>query len=86
LAAPFRGRFDVVAANILTNVVIELLGDLARLLKPGGVFICSGIIDQNRDLVADKMRSMGFEPVEIRQKEGWVAMAGKMAECREHRA
>jgi ribosomal protein L11 methyltransferase len=77
LAAPFRGRFDVVAANILTNVVIELLGDLARLLKPGGVFICSGIIDQNRDLVADKMRSMGFEPVEIRQKEGWVAMVGR---------
>jgi ribosomal protein L11 methyltransferase len=86
LAAPFRGRFDVVAANILTHVIVELLGDLARLLKPGGVFICSGIIDQNRDLVADKMRSMGFEPVEIRQKEGWVALAGKMAECREHRA
>ena len=77
LAAPFRGRFDVVAANILTHVIVELLGDIARLLKPGGVFICSGIIDQNRDLVADKMRSMGFELVDIRQKEGWVAMAGK---------
>ncbi|HWR92909.1 MAG TPA: 50S ribosomal protein L11 methyltransferase [Desulfobacterales bacterium] len=77
LAAPFRGRFDVVAANILTHVIVELLGDIARLLKPGGVFICSGIIDQNRDLVADKMRSMGFELVDIRQKEGWVVMAGK---------
>jgi len=36
--------------------------------------------------VVGKMRDMGFELVEIREKEGWVAMAGKMAECREHRA
>jgi ribosomal protein L11 methyltransferase len=77
LAAPFRGRFEVVAANILTHVIIELLGDVARLLKPGGVFIGSGIIDPNRDLVAGKMREVGFEVLEIRQKEGWVALAGR---------
>jgi ribosomal protein L11 methyltransferase len=79
LAAPFRGRFDLVAANILTQVVIELLDDVARLLKPGGVFIGSGIIGPNRDLVAGKMREVGFEILEIRQKEEWVALAGKMA-------
>jgi ribosomal protein L11 methyltransferase len=76
LAGPFKGRFDVVAANILTHVIIELLGDIPRLLKAGGVLICSGIIEQNKELVAGKMRGMGFEPVEILQKEGWVAMAG----------
>jgi len=79
LAAPFRGRFEVVAANILTHVIIELLADVARLLRPGGRFICSGVIDSNRDLVAGKMQDVGFEVLEIRQKEGWVAMAGKMA-------
>ena len=79
LAAPFRGRFEVVAANILTHVIIELLADVVRLLKPGGRFICSGIIDPNRDLVAAEMRDVGFEVLEIRQKEGWVALAGKMA-------
>jgi ribosomal protein L11 methyltransferase len=77
LAAPFRGRFDLVAANILTQVIIELLDDVARLIKPGGIFICSGIIDPNRDLVAGKMRDVGFEILEIRQKEGWVALAGR---------
>jgi ribosomal protein L11 methyltransferase len=77
LAGPFKGRFDVVAANILTHVIIELLGDVPCRVNPGGVFICSGIIDQNRDLVADKMRLVGFELVEIRQKEGWVALAGR---------
>jgi ribosomal protein L11 methyltransferase len=77
LAGPFKGRFDVVAANILTHVIIELLGDIPRLLKTSGLFICSGIIEQNRELVTGKMRGMGFELVEIRQKEGWVAIAGR---------
>jgi ribosomal protein L11 methyltransferase len=77
LAEPFRGRFEVVAANILTPVIVELLGDVPRLLKPGSIFICSGIIDSNRDLVAGKMRGMGLEVLDIRRKEGWVAMAGK---------
>jgi ribosomal protein L11 methyltransferase len=77
LAAPFRGRFEVVAANILTHVIIELLADVARLLKPGGRFICSGIIDPNRDLIVAKMGDVGFEVIEIRQKEGWVALAGR---------
>jgi len=79
LAAPFRGRFDVVAANILTHVIVELLGDVGRLLKPGGVFICSGIIDQNQDLVAGRMQDASLEIVDIRRQEGWVAMVGKMA-------
>jgi ribosomal protein L11 methyltransferase len=80
LAAPFRGRFDVVAANILTHVVVELLDDVPRLLAPGGVFICSGIIDPNQDLVAARMKEAGLAMVEIRQKEGWVAMAGRYEE------
>jgi ribosomal protein L11 methyltransferase len=77
LAEPFKGRFDVVAANILTLVIMDLLNDIPRVLKDKGLFICSGIIDQNREIVAGKMRDMGFEIVEIRQKEGWVAFAGR---------
>lgn len=77
LAEPFKDRSDVVAANILTHVIIELLGDVPRVLKSRGLFICSGIIDPNRDLVAEKMRGVGFEVLEIRRKEGWAALAGR---------
>jgi len=77
LAEPFQGRFDAVAANILTHIIIDLLNDIPRILKDNGLFICSGIIDPNRELVAGKMRDMGFALVEIRQKEGWVAIAGR---------
>jgi len=79
LASAFKGRFDIVAANILTHVIVELLGDVTRLLKPGGLFICSGIIAQNQDLVAGRMQDASLEIVDIRRQEGWVAMAGKMA-------
>lgn len=77
LAAPFKGRFDVVAANILTQVIIELLDDIPRMLTSAGVFICSGIIDQSRELVVGKMQDVGLDIIEIRQKEGWVALAGR---------
>jgi ribosomal protein L11 methyltransferase len=77
LTESFKGRFDVVAANILTHVIIDLLDDIPRVLNKKGLFICSGIIDQNRDLVVGKMRDVGFDLVEIRQKDGWVAMAGR---------
>ncbi len=75
LAEPFRRRFDVVAANILTHVIVELLEDVPRLLVPGGVFICSGIILEGRDRVTAKMGDLGLVVLETREREGWVAIA-----------
>jgi ribosomal protein L11 methyltransferase len=78
LAAPFKGPFDVVAANILTHIILELLDDIPRVLKKGGIFICSGIIAENRNMVVGKMKAMRFEVMEILEKEGWVAVAGRL--------
>jgi len=78
LAAAFQGRFDVVAANILTHVILELLDDIPRLLKPGGIFICSGIIAENHTLVSSKIKGLGCEILDIPEKEGWVAIAGRL--------
>ncbi len=75
LAEPFRRRFDLVAANILTHVIVELLEDVPRLLAPDGVFICSGIIAENKDLVTAKMGELGLTLLETREREGWAAIA-----------
>jgi ribosomal protein L11 methyltransferase len=77
LAAPFKGGFDIAAANILTDVILELLDDIPRVLKSGGIFICSGITSENRNRVAGKMKRSSFEIVESLLKEGWVAIAGR---------
>jgi ribosomal protein L11 methyltransferase len=77
LAAPFRGGFDLVCANILTHVILELLEDIPRVLRQGGIFICSGIITENEALVVDRMNANGFETLDILVKDGWVAIAGR---------
>jgi ribosomal protein L11 methyltransferase len=79
LAAPFRGRFDVVCANILTPVVLELLEDAPRVTAPGGILICSGIIAEQKERVLERMKAMRFEPLDIRLQEGWAALAGRHA-------
>lgn len=69
--------YDLVVANILTEVIVELLDDLDRILTPDGTFICSGIIQANKHAVVDKMDVLGFEPVEICEREEWTAIVAK---------
>jgi ribosomal protein L11 methyltransferase len=69
-------RFDVAAANILSEVILVLLEDIDRVLKPGGVFICSGITLENRTRVLQRMSDQGFEILDVSDKEGWVVIVG----------
>jgi len=72
------GTYDIVVANILAEVIIELLDDVVRVVRPGGLFICSGIIEPRRAGVADKMAACGFTSMDERQQEDWVAFAGEL--------
>jgi ribosomal protein L11 methyltransferase len=69
--------YDLVAANILADVIVRLLADIDRVLKPGGLFICSGVIADSRRAVADKIAASGLDPVETLEQDQWVAMAGR---------
>jgi len=77
LAKNVHQHFDVVIANILTDVILELLDSVPPLLCENGIFICSGIISENREKVTQKMKHLGFEIAEVREKEGWVGIAGR---------
>ena len=68
-------EFDVIAANILTDVILELLPGLPTALKPGGIFICSGIIEENTDKVVSAIRQTGLDPLKVRVRESWVGIA-----------
>jgi ribosomal protein L11 methyltransferase len=70
--------FDLVVANILAQVVIALLDDVGRVLKPGGILILSGIIEAFQSEVTDKMSACGFEILEILKQDDWVAIAGQL--------
>jgi len=70
--------YDIVAANILSHVILDLLKDLRRVLKSGGVFICSGIVDKNEKQVVAAMRNIGFDILETSTQDEWVAIAGRL--------
>jgi ribosomal protein L11 methyltransferase len=78
LADTVQQRFQVVAANILTDVILELLDDVRRIIADGGILICSGILCASSPRVAEKMRRLGFEILEIRQREDWVGIAARL--------
>ena len=72
------GTFQLISANILSEVVLVLLDDVKPVLAPGGILICSGIIEANQDKVIDKMKATGFRILEVQSKDGWVAIAGEV--------
>jgi ribosomal protein L11 methyltransferase len=70
--------FQLISANILSEVILVLLDDVQQVLAPGGILICSGIIEANQKQVVEKMKKNGFHILEVRLKDGWVAIAGKL--------
>lgn len=73
-----KDRYEVVVANILAEIVVILLDDIKSVLADDGLIILSGIIKEKEKMVADKLENKGYTTVEIREKEGWVAIAAKM--------
>ncbi|HHW12088.1 MAG TPA: 50S ribosomal protein L11 methyltransferase [Firmicutes bacterium] len=64
---------DLIIANILAEVVIELIPQAVAKLKPGGAVLASGIIEQKAAKVRAALASAGFKIVNSLQKEDWVA-------------
>lgn len=67
---------DIVVANILAEVILRFTGDVSSVVKQGGYFIASGIIQPKKQEVKDAMIEAGFEIVETLQMEDWVAIIG----------
>ena len=64
-------------ANILADVLVELTPVIVKNLKPGGIYITSGIIDDKESIVADAVRSAGMEILEITYQGEWVSITGR---------
>lgn len=73
LAARVRGRFSVITANIVADIIIRLLPDTERLLEDGGVIIVSGIIDTRLPDVEKECARLGLVFRELLTDKGWCA-------------
>ncbi len=71
------GCYDIVAANILADVLVDLTPVITANLKPGGVYITSGIIDDKENTVKDAVLSAGMEILEITYQGEWVCITAR---------
>ena len=74
------GNWNIVVANIVSDVIIALAPTVGELLAEDGVFICSGIIDDRADEVKGKLEEAGFAILETRSSEGWFSFTCRTAE------
>jgi ribosomal protein L11 methyltransferase len=73
LQKEFGGDYDVIVANIVADVIIALAPQVGKLLKKGGIFLCSGIIDDRADEVKEQLIAAGWQIEETRSSEGWFS-------------
>lgn len=65
---------DVIVANILADIILRLIPDAWELIKPGGKFIVSGIIEDKKELVLTALKEQGFAVTEILQQADWYGI------------
>jgi ribosomal protein L11 methyltransferase len=76
---------DLVVANIIAMTIIEITPSVRERLKPGGVYIASGIVDELLPGVLDAISAAGFRLIEIREDEVWRAVVAGRGERPESR-
>lgn len=70
-------KYDIVVANILADVLVGLTPVIVNQLKPGGIYITSGIIDDKEETVVNCVKKAGLEVVEVTYQGEWVSVTAR---------
>ena len=70
-------KYDIVAANILADVLVPLTPVIVNQLKPGGIYITSGIIDDKEETVVNAVKAAGLEVLEVNYQGEWVSVTAR---------
>lgn len=72
------GKYDIVVANILADIIIPLQKGIAKFIKPGGLFISSGIIDSKEGAVREALsENPDLEVIETTRQGEWVSITAR---------
>ena len=78
LAGVKEGKYDVITANIVADIIIRMLPDISKFMHKDTVLILSGIIDERCQDVYDSIVKNSFEIVEEIHENGWCAISVKV--------
>ncbi len=70
-------KYDIVAANILADVLVPLTPVILNHLKTGGIYITSGIIEEKEQTVVDAVKAAGMEVLEVHHQGEWVSVTAR---------
>lgn len=73
-------KADMVVANILAEIIVPLIPDAYRVLKPNGYFITSGIIEAKKELIVAELEKSDFTIVQVLQMKDWFAIVAQKLE------
>lgn len=73
-------KYDIVAANILADVLVPLTLVIVHQMKPGAVYITSGIIDDKEEVVVEAVKAAGLTVLEVNYQGEWVSVVAKKEE------
>ena len=71
------GCYDIVVANILADVLVQLTPVVVNQMKPGGIYITSGIIDDKEQTVVDAVKAAGLEVLDVTYQGEWVCVTAR---------
>ena len=72
------GKYDVVVANIVADIIVMFTENVGKFLKDDGIYITSGIIDTREHDVLDAFEKYGFEVVGRHESCGWLCFETKL--------
>lgn len=73
-------KFDFVLANILHNVLAEIMGDLKNIMNNGAIMVLSGILDEKKPVVLEAVKKYNLELLEEAHQDQWVALIVRKVE------
>ena len=71
-------KADIIAANLMADLIKMLSPDIAKHLEGKKIFISSGILEEKVDEVSEAVKNSGFEILEVLHEDEWCAIAARL--------
>jgi ribosomal protein L11 methyltransferase len=71
---PVNSDFDVVLANINRNILLQYMQQLASIVNSGGTILMSGILQEDKDIIVETAKNVGFSLEESKTEKNWMAL------------